>query len=253
MISYNTADDASNGEFFESGSVHTVVIEAADQNGGIQSLTREVVTPSYSTVAAANKAEGVSTADSNGGFRVFAYGTEANNPNRIFWSEEALLGMHGDNLADLFLGPDIDRDGLGDFVNSEASNGFIDSTVINYDRFGVNVGNFQDPDFIDPILTDGTLPGFPGIQSRDAGTGNAILEITTYIEFLSEVSTPWVLTRTTVSKRASLLATATFGARCLAILTAAVARRTRSSDSWLKKGYLSFPCSLVQRWWWRKH
>lgn len=171
-----TADD-----FLPSESLHLLVVDYTTNNGDSLSREREFQTPTYGVVDASLAAEGVDT--SAGGFRIRAYSTEPNIQNRLFFVEQVLRGEHGDNQANLGNGPDLDRDGQPDLLFPEATDGFIDGTVINYDRFGADVGDFKDPDFIHPILTDGTIPGSPGFQTRDSGTGNAVLEINTYIEF----------------------------------------------------------------------
>ncbi len=169
-------------DFFVSDFEHTIAVLCADTAGdAFDSGPRDFTTPAYSTVDSANRVEGVDT--SKGGFRVFAYQTAASAPNRVFWSEEALRGEHGANLADMNVGPDLDRDGFGDIGGPSGVNGFIDPTVINYDATGgAGTGKFQDPDFIHPVLSDAAVAG---ILSDLAGgdQNNSHHEITTYIEF----------------------------------------------------------------------
>ncbi|HIG26644.1 MAG TPA: discoidin domain-containing protein [Verrucomicrobiales bacterium] len=171
-------------EFFGSDSEHTITVQCADAAGAtFDSGPREFTSPEYSIVDTANRVEDVDT--SKGGFRVFAYQTAAGAPNRVFWSEEALRGEHGANLADMNAGPDLDRDGFGDTGGPSGVNGFIDPTVINYDATaGPGAGKFQDPDFVDPILSDAAVAGI--ISSLAGGDqDNSHHEITTYIEFPS--------------------------------------------------------------------
>lgn len=94
------------------------------------------------------------------------FGTEENNPNTLAWTEDALAGKHGANLADL---------------SGVDANGFytIDG-VINLDRASGH-GNFTDANG----QPDQPFPGFPGSESRDGGNGNSIEEILTILEFPS--------------------------------------------------------------------
>jgi hypothetical protein len=98
------------------------------------------------------------------GFRIRPYGTEANNPNTLAWTEEQLAGMHGPNLADL---TGADADG---FLAHEG--------IINFAREADGqVGNFTDVNG----YPESPLPGFPGSQTRDGGTGNASEEVLTFL------------------------------------------------------------------------
>ncbi len=143
------------------GSQHTVELEFADTRGIRGSGSGTFTVPVYVVIPAAFAATGVNK--SQPGFLMRPYGTEANNPNSLQWTEEQLEGKHGDNLADL--------------SGADANGFYVRDTVINFD-IGAGAGNFQQPDF-----PDEPFPGFPGSQTRDSGTGNAAEEVLTYLEF----------------------------------------------------------------------
>lgn len=142
-------------------SEHTLELAFADTRG-IEGTGQATFTiPAYVVIPPAFAASGVNT--SQPGFLMRPYGTEADNPNSLQWTEEQLEGKHGENLADL--------------SGADANGFYVRDTVINFD-IGAGAGNFQQPDY-----PDDPFPGFPGFQSRDGGTGNATEEIFTYLQF----------------------------------------------------------------------
>jgi hypothetical protein len=93
------------------------------------------------------------------GFRVRPHEVEENQPNTLAWTEDQLAGLHGPNLAEL--------------SGADATGFYNVATVINFDITG-GIGNFN---------PDDAFPGIPGTATRDGGTGNAALEILTFLEF----------------------------------------------------------------------
>lgn len=100
------------------------------------------------------------------GFRIRPYGTDEDNPNTLAWTEDALAGKHGRNVAEISGG--------------DANGFFAVESVINFD-IGTGAGNFTDANG----HLDDLFPGFPGFGARDGGNGNAIEEILTLLEFPS--------------------------------------------------------------------
>ncbi|MBL4701454.1 MAG: hypothetical protein JKX85_09370 [Phycisphaeraceae bacterium] len=174
-IAHSSAPD-----FFPSESFHTYRIAADSTTGGSHLIEGDFTSASYSNVDSANRVDGVDT--SKGGFRIFAYQTVAAGRNRIFWSEEALRGEQGANIANMTAGPDLDRDGYGDLGQSGV-NGFTDPTVINYEAVATNPsGDFQDDTYTHPIFSDAAAPGIS--SALESGNQNySQHEIATYIHF----------------------------------------------------------------------
>lgn len=123
-------------------------------------------TQEYPVIPASLAAPAGSVDTTKAGFRIRPYGTEANNPNTLAWTEEQLAGLHGPNLANV-TGADAD--------------GFLAYTgIINFARDADGqIGNFTDANG----YPESPLPGFPGTQTRDGGTGNASEEILTFLSF----------------------------------------------------------------------
>lgn len=144
-----------------SGSQHTVNLEFRDTRGVAGTGSGTFTVPAYVVIPPAFAATGVNK--SQPGFLMRPYGTQADNPNSLQWTEEQLDGKHGENLADL--------------SGADANGFYVRDTVINFD-IGSGAGNFQQPEY-----PDEPFPGFPGSQTRDSGTGNAAEEVLTYLEF----------------------------------------------------------------------
>jgi hypothetical protein len=146
---------------FAPGSQHRVDLEFKDTRGIAGTGTGTFTVTPYALIPASFAATGVNK--NQPGFMMRPYGTEANNPNSLQWTEDQLAGKYGPNLADL--------------SGADANGFYVRDTVINFD-IGAGAGNFQQPDF-----PDDPFPGFPGSQSLDGGTGNATEEVFTYLEF----------------------------------------------------------------------
>lgn len=147
------------------GSTNTVVLNGRDTNGNDIGVTRTFVEGSYSTLPVTDAvASGVDT--SRPGFRLLPW-QSGTQPNRLYWTEEQLLGLHGANQANLSQATDgsyIDFTGLVNFNITPASNGGGDS------------GNFQ---------TGGGYPDslFPGIPGANGLNGNSAVELLTFVKF----------------------------------------------------------------------
>ncbi|MBI3192013.1 MAG: hypothetical protein HYZ36_05050, partial [Pedosphaera parvula] len=141
------------------GSTHAASLTYADTAGASKTVDFSYAVAPYIALPA-NLVTATGAVDkTKPGFRIRPYETEENNPNSLAWTEEQLAGLHGPNLADL--------------SGADASGFYIRDSVINFD-IGAGAGNFQ-PD--DPF------PGLPGTGSLDGGTGNAAMEILTFLEF----------------------------------------------------------------------
>ena len=142
-------------------------------NNGTEVLASELFTVAlsgiveeYPVISASLAAPAGSVDLSKTGFRIRPYGTEANNPNTLAWTEDQLAGLHGPNLANL---AGVDADG---FLAYEG--------IINFARDADGqIGNFTDANG----YPESPLPGFPGSQTRDSGTGNASEEVLTFLSF----------------------------------------------------------------------
>src|SRR5262245_61806649 len=84
-----------------SGSTNTIAISCQDTNGNTISGSRTFVVPDYGTVPAAYAITGVNT--NQPGFRILPWQSGGVEPNRIYWANEQLAGLHGTNNANLTL------------------------------------------------------------------------------------------------------------------------------------------------------
>jgi hypothetical protein len=85
---------------FPSGTAHAVAITFTDAAGTTQTQTVgfTVLPYFYLPASAAVPAASIDTAQT--GFRVISYQTTASQPNRMYWTDEQLLGLHGTNEID---------------------------------------------------------------------------------------------------------------------------------------------------------
>lgn len=148
------------------GATNTVQVTFNDSTGQANQASRDVTVADYVAVPATFAVSSLAIDKTKPGFRIRPYGTEATQPNTIAWTEDQLAGLHGPNMADL-TGVDAD--------------GFLTATgIINYAiASDGQIGNFRDT----TGYPEQPLPGFPGTQTLDGGTGNASLEILTFVEF----------------------------------------------------------------------
>lgn len=146
-----------------SGSSHTVRLDLQDSasQSVFQTHPLNFVVPEYGLVAPESAASSDKVDQTKPGFKIRPYQTAANNPDNLSWTEEQLAGLKGPNLAKL---------------SGADANGFYDwESVINFDlATSGSGGGFSAPS---------PFPGLPGTGPRDAGTGNAALEILTFLEF----------------------------------------------------------------------
>lgn len=151
--------------YLASGSTHTVNLVFADSAGVFQTNNLSFTVPPYVSVPAdyATAAGAVDT--TKPGFRIRTYQTDGTlasgqQPNTLAWTEDQLIGLHGENIADT--------------TGADAS-GFVDFTgVINLSieaGTGLDRGNFAD---------DQPVPGLPGTTQS---TGNASFEAVTFLQF----------------------------------------------------------------------
>ncbi len=146
------------------GSTNTVVIAMRDTNNNPMEATRSFVVGYYGTIPAADAVTGVDT--SKRGFRVKPW-QSGSQPNRIYWTEEQLLGLHGDNIAELSQATDggyVDVTGVINFNITPAVNG------------GGDAGSFRTA----AGYPDSTFPGLPGTTGMN---GNSAMEVLTFLKF----------------------------------------------------------------------
>lgn len=126
--------------------------------------TRSFVVGYYGTIPAADAVTGVDT--TKRGFRLRTW-QSGSQPNRLYWTEEQLLGLHGENNVDLSLATDggyFDVTGVLNFNITPAVNG------------GGDAGSFQ---------TGNGYPDstFPGLPAHNGLNGNSAIEVLTYLKF----------------------------------------------------------------------
>lgn len=146
------------------GATNTVVINVQDTHGNPLTATRSFVTPSFGSLPAGFAVTGVNTGLP--GFRMLPWQSGA-EPNSIYWMEEQLEGLRGDNNADLSAATDggfIDFTGVLNFNNNPASSG------------GGDAGNFQAA----AGYPDSLFPGIPGANGFNGSSAQLIL---TYLQF----------------------------------------------------------------------
>ena len=142
------------------GSTNQLHISVNDTNGNNISGNRSFVVPTYGTVPSALAVTGVDT--TKPGFRYFPYQSPG-EPNRVYWANEQIAGLHGANLADLSSATN------GGYVN------WID--VINFNiQGGADQGNFT---------TANGHPDSPGVGFTIGNTDNTAFELLTFLRFNS--------------------------------------------------------------------
>lgn len=121
------------------GATNSVECSVKDTNGNTISGSPTFVTPAYLSLPSSYKVASVNT--SAPGFVVKPYKTEAANPNRLYWTDQQLLGMQGPNLATK---TSVDFTGMLDFSNTTTpgSNGQFPNDA-TWDVFGIPTA---DPD-----------------------------------------------------------------------------------------------------------
>ncbi len=146
------------------GSTHEVVFTCKDGNGNTVEATRSFTVPTYGTIVAADAVTGVDT--TKPGYRLLPWQSPG-QPNRIYWTEEQLLGLHGPNDANLV---------------GQTNGGYMNFTdVINFNitpasNGGGDAGSFQ---------TGAGYPDslFPGLPSLTGLNGSSAIELLTFMKF----------------------------------------------------------------------
>lgn len=148
--------------YLVSGSEVTVDVACKDTRGIAISGSRKVTVAAYTMIPPAFMVPTASVDTSKKGFLVRPFQTAAAQPNTLQWTEEQLLGLHGDNLADL----------------SGATGGlYTRDTVINFNAAApADAGNFNS-------TNERTDDQFLGVPGTTAATGNTSQEIMAYLDF----------------------------------------------------------------------
>ncbi|HOU87883.1 MAG TPA: lectin-like protein [Verrucomicrobiota bacterium] len=148
--------------YLASGSTVTVDVEFMDSSDRTITGTRTAVVAAYNHLPAAYQVPTESVDTGKPGFLIRPYQTEALQPNTLWWTEEQLAGLRGDNIADL-------TGATGGFYTHEG--------VINFNVAApAAVGNFN----VDNGFEDMMFPGIPGTTGL---TGSSTEEMLAYIEF----------------------------------------------------------------------
>jgi hypothetical protein len=143
------------------GSKHTVSVSATDGNNNTVSGTPTFVVPVYATLPVGDEVTGVD--QSKVGFRMMPW-QSGNEPNRIYWANEQVFGLHGANNANLAGATD---------------GGYIDyNGVLN---FNINAGSGDAGQFTtNNGWADMKFPGIPGANTLNGSTAEEIL---TFMKF----------------------------------------------------------------------
>jgi len=149
------------------GSTNIVVIHSLDTNNNPVNGTRTFVAPNYLTISGALAVTGVNTAAP--GFRILPWQSGA-EPNRTYWSQEQVAGLHGANNADLTLATD---GGYIDYTTNEINFNITPSSVAG----GSDAGNFKTNGYPDVL--------FPGIPGGNGLNGSSAENIVGFIRFAS--------------------------------------------------------------------
>lgn len=147
---------------FAGGSIHTLSLELKDTHGNLVAAERPFTVPAYVNLPAGDAVAGVDTAKV--GFRLKPWQSGA-QPNNTLYTLEQLLGLHGDNIADLTLATD---------------DGFIDYTgVINFNVTPASAGGGEQGAFqAGAGYPDSLFPGIPG-----AAAENSAIDVLAYLNF----------------------------------------------------------------------
>jgi hypothetical protein len=115
---------------FLGGSAHAVVITFTDASGTTQTQTVGFTVLPYFYLPASASVPAASIDTTAPGFRVRSWQNSSSEPNRMYWAEEQLLGLHGTNdidfaAAGIVLTPegDIAWNDVIDFGNSSGPSG----------------------------------------------------------------------------------------------------------------------------------
>jgi hypothetical protein len=148
--------------YLAAGQQLAVGVTFKDTQGVAVADSRTATVAAYALIPAAYRVPAASVNTARRGFLVRPYQTEAAQPNTLLWTEGQLLGQYGPNIADL----------------SGASGGlYTHEGILNFNMAAPDpVGNFT----VDNGYMDDLFPGFPGTT---LSTGNAAVEVLTYLDF----------------------------------------------------------------------
>jgi hypothetical protein len=143
------------------GTTNIVVVHAQDTNSNSINGTRSFVVPNYGKIPGSLAVGGVNTAAP--GFRIMPW-QSAGDPNRVYWVEEQIAGLHGTNNADLTLATD---GGYIDYTTNEINFNITPASAPG----GADQGNFQ----TNNGYSDSLFPGIPGLNGLNGSTAEEIL------------------------------------------------------------------------------
>ena len=164
---------------FASGSTNTVAVSLKDNRGNTVSANRTFVVAPYVTIPGTLAVTGVNT--SQRGFNIRTHQTaRRGQPNTVARAEQQLLGLRGDNVADLtgFSGGVFAETGV---INYSQPVSGSDSTPGQNGAFSSSAGNPARQ------IADNPIPGIPSATEFQANgdlyTDNIAAEITTFLQF----------------------------------------------------------------------
>ncbi len=147
-----------------SGGAYTLEFTCKDGNGNLITAERPFTAPTFAVIPAADAVTGVDTGKP--GYRIRPWQSPG-QPNQLYWLEEQLLGLHGNNEADL---------------TSATNNGYINyEGVINFNVFPASDGYGDAGSF----NTGNGYPDahFPGLPGPNGMTGSTAIELLTFLKF----------------------------------------------------------------------
>ena len=113
---------------FNSLSSHSVTVTFADALGHTNLTVSGFTTFAYTTLAASSAVPASSIDLTQPGFRVLPHQTTQSEPNRLYWADEQLEGLHGANLVDVtpytHTNNEIQLNDVIDFANTGAGGQF---------------------------------------------------------------------------------------------------------------------------------
>jgi hypothetical protein len=145
---------------FPSGSAHSVILNWSDAFGNTLSQNTTFTTVNWISLSMANSVPASSIDTNAPGFLVNASQVASGQPNRLYWADEQLMGLHGTNWID--------------FTTLSTTNGeIIYNDVIDF-AGGGSVGQFA--------IDNGWLTfGIPGGALAD--DANSAIALSTYLYF----------------------------------------------------------------------
>jgi len=96
---------------FVGGSQHTVSVTFSDAAGSTTTSDVAFTTTPWTTLPASAAVPDTSIDTTQPGFRILPHQTTQSDPNRMYWADEQLMGLHGTN--------EIDPGTLGTLINGE--------------------------------------------------------------------------------------------------------------------------------------